>query len=120
MRVFLGIMLPEALWGAVAALQAELGCGRPVAGEALHLTLLFLGDLELPELERLHEDISALPVAPFEVVLAGLDVIESGDRGRVLALKLRPSPALEALQAKLAQAARRAGWRWSGGGFGRM
>ncbi|ETD84613.1 RNA 2',3'-cyclic phosphodiesterase [Rhodobacter capsulatus] len=109
MRVFLGIMLPEALWGAVAALQAELGCGRPVAGEALHLTLLFLGDLELPELERLHEDISALPVAPFEVTLAGLDVIEGGDRTRALVLKLRAHPGLEALQAKLAQAARRAG-----------
>ena len=109
MRVFVGIMLPEALWGAVAALQAELGCGRPVAAEALHLTLVYLGAVDLPDLERLHEALSALRFARFEVTLAGLDVIASGERGRVLALKLRPSPELEALQAKLAQAVRRAG-----------
>ena len=109
MRVFVGILLPEALWGAVAALQAELGCGRAVAEEALHLTLAYLGEVDLPDLERLHEALSALHLAPFEVTLAGLDVIAGGDRARVLALKLRPNPALEALQAKLVQAARRAG-----------
>ncbi|SDF03999.1 RNA 2',3'-cyclic phosphodiesterase [Rhodobacter capsulatus] len=109
MRVFVGILLPEALWGAVAALQGALGCGRPVAEEALHLTLAYLGEVDLPDLERLHEEISALPLAPFEVVMAGLDVIEAGDRTRALVLRLRPSPALEALQAKLVQAVRRAG-----------
>ncbi|WP_444455620.1 RNA 2',3'-cyclic phosphodiesterase [Rhodobacter capsulatus] len=109
MRVFLGIMVPEALWGAVASLQGELGCGRAVAEEALHLTLVFLGDVDPPELELLHEELVGISVAPVTLGLAGLDVIEGGDRTRALVLKLRPEPALEALQAKLAQAARRAG-----------
>lgn len=109
MRVFVGIMAPDALWGAVAALQSELGCGRAVAEEALHLTLVFLGDLERPDLQALHEELAVLRVEPFAVTLAGLDVIEGGDRMRALVLNARANPALEALQVKVAQAARRAG-----------
>jgi len=71
MRVFLGIMVPEALWGAVAALQGELGCGRAVAEEALHLTLVFLGDVDVQALDLLHEELAAIAVAPFRLSAGG-------------------------------------------------
>jgi len=109
MRVFLGIMLSEALWQAVGRLQAELGCGRAVAEEALHLTLVFLGEVARPELEAVHEELAALKIEPFTIELAGLDVLGGADRAQTLALTVRPAPALEALQAKVAQAVRRAG-----------
>lgn len=109
MRVFLGLLLPQALWPAVERLQAELGCGRAVAGENLHLTLVFLGDLELRALEAVHEALEGVAVAPFVLEPAGLEVLGSAGRPEALALGLRPCPALEALQAKCAQAVRRAG-----------
>ncbi|MBZ4024026.1 RNA 2',3'-cyclic phosphodiesterase [Rhodobacter sp. TJ_12] len=109
MRIFVGVMLAEALWAPVARLQAELGCGRAVDEENLHLTLAFLGDLDLPELDLVHEELSALTVAPFTVALAGLDPLGGADRVETLVLNARPNPALEALQAKVAQAVRRAG-----------
>lgn len=109
MRVFVGVMLDAALWEGVAALQAQLGCGRAVNDENLHLTLVFLGDLERPALEAVHEALAALHVAPFTLDLAGLDTCGGGERVETLVLNVRPNPALEALQAKVAQAVRRAG-----------
>ncbi|SOC07636.1 RNA 2',3'-cyclic phosphodiesterase [Rhodobacter maris] len=109
MRVFVGVMLAEALWEGVAELQAQLGCGRPVDEENLHLTLAFLGDLERPALEAVHEALEVLRFVPFEIALAGLDTYGAPDRVETLVLNARPNPALEALQAKVAQAVRRAG-----------
>ncbi|SOB98734.1 2'-5' RNA ligase [Rhodobacter sp. JA431] len=109
MRVFVGVMLAEALWEPVAQLQSALGCGRAVAEENLHLTLAFLGDVDVPDLEAVHDELAALPVTPFTVELAGLDPMGGADRVETLVLNARPNPALEALHSKVAQAARRAG-----------
>lgn len=109
MRAFLCIRVPQPLWPAVERLQGALGCGRAVAGENLHLTLVFLGDLGLPELEAVHEALEGLRLAPFVLEPAGLEVLGGAERPEALALGLRPSPALEALQAKCMQAVRRAG-----------
>lgn len=109
MRVFAGIMVPEALWEAVERVQMALGCGRAVAAENLHLTLVFAGELDPQAAERWHEELEAVRVVPFTLELAGLELIGPEARPELLALGVRPSPALEALQAKVAQAARRAG-----------
>lgn len=109
MRVFLGIVVPQPLWEAVARLQGALGCGRAVAGENLHLTLVFLGDVDLPLLEAVHEALEGVRFAPLTLELAGLEVLGGVARPEALALGLRPSPQLQALQAKVAQAVRRGG-----------
>lgn len=109
MRIFTAIMVPQALWEAVGRLQGTLGCGRLVAEENLHLTLAYAGELSAQETEAWHEELAALWVAPFEVELAGLELMGPEVRPELLAVLARPEPALEALQAKVAQAARRAG-----------
>ncbi len=109
MRVFVGLKLPEALWEAVGHLQGALGCGRPVAEENLHLTLVFLGEQELAALEAVHEVLAAVSFVPFTLELAGLEIWGPAERPAALVLGVRPSPALEALRAKVAAAVRRSG-----------
>ena len=109
MRVFVALMLPEALWEAVGALQGALGCGRPVAEENLHLTLVFLGQQERPALEAVHEALAEVSFAPFTLELAGLETWGPAERPAALVLGVRPSPALAALRAKVAAAVRHAG-----------
>lgn len=109
MRIFTGLMVAPALWEAVGAVQTALGCGRPVAEENLHLTLVFAGEASLEAARRWHEELEAVRMQPFVLELAGLELIGPAERPELLALGVRPSAALEALQAKVAQAARRAG-----------
>lgn len=109
MRIFAGLMVPPTLWEAVGAVQSALGCGRAVAEESLHLTLVFAGELGREAAERWHEELEAVRVPPFTLTLAGLELIGPEARPEVLALGVRANPALDALQGKVAQAARRAG-----------
>ncbi|HBS50493.1 MAG TPA: RNA 2',3'-cyclic phosphodiesterase [Rhodobacteraceae bacterium] len=108
MRVFLAIPLPDDLRDALAALQDDLQAGRAVPEENLHLTLAFLDEQPEEALAALDDELSALSVAPFELVPRGLGVF-GGGRPRLLYAALAPSPALDDLHARVLRAVRRAG-----------
>ncbi|MFC2968955.1 RNA 2',3'-cyclic phosphodiesterase [Acidimangrovimonas pyrenivorans] len=107
-RAFAAISLPEAQRSALAALQLMLPLPRRVPEENLHLTLVFLGDLDDAGLEAVHEAFCAVEGAPFELTLSGVGLF-GGARPRVAWAGVAPSPELLALQARIAAAARRAG-----------
>lgn len=109
MRIFVAIMLPEALWRAAGELQLALGCGRPVAEENLHLTLLFADEISEAQAQELHEALEAVHLPRFALELAGIEVMGAPERPEAVVLGVRTNPALEALQAKVVGAARRAG-----------
>lgn len=109
MRIFVGIMLPEALWRAVGELQDSLGCGRAVEHENLHLTLLFAGENSEAQAQELHEALEAVRSPRFTLDLAAIEVLGAPERPEAVALGVRANPALEALHTKVAGAARRAG-----------
>jgi len=106
-RAFLALPLPDAAISSLIRIQAALPLTRPVAPENLHLTLVFLGEQTEPVLQGLHDDLTALRAPGFDLQLAGID--HFGAEIRQVHATLAPQPALAALQAKLAQAARRAG-----------
>lgn len=107
-RAFLGIELPLAVRGALQVQQFLLPLPRKVDPEALHLTLVFLGDCPEPALEAAHERLEALKEARFSLSLQGLGLFGK-DRPRVAWAGVAPSAELLHLQAKVETIARRAG-----------
>jgi len=107
-RAFAAIALPEAVRTDLAILQQGLPVVRAVAPEALHLTLVFLGEVEEPALEEVHHAFRALGAPAFELTLAGVGVF-GGDRPRAVWAGIAESAPLRHLQAKVEAAARGAG-----------
>ncbi len=109
-RAFIALPLPEAVRSALVLLQHQLPVPRRVEPEAMHLTLLFLGELPHPELEAVHHALDELRAPGFDLQLQGLGLF-GGARPRNLHAGVSPQPALDHLQAKVAQAVRGTGLR---------
>lgn len=107
-RSFVALTLPQDIRSALVLTQMALPLPRRVAPENLHLTLAFLGELSNPVLDEVHAALSDLRAPAFDLRLRGLGLF-GGKRPRNLHAGVAPEPALEHLQAKVAQAARRAG-----------
>lgn len=107
-RAFVAVAVPDPVAERLAAVQAGLPAGRPVAPEGMHLTLAFLGEQPEPVLEDLHLAFGrirgALPPLAFE----GLGTF-GGTPPRSLHAAIRPDPALKALRGRVQQAVREAG-----------
>jgi 2'-5' RNA ligase len=107
-RASLGIEPPPVIRGALQVQQFLSPLPRKVAPEELHLTLIFLGDSPLPELEAAHEELTALSAPGFTPQLEGLGLFGK-DKPCAAWAGVAPSPALMELQARLETLARRAG-----------
>lgn len=109
MRVFVAIMLPEEVTARLGALQDELGCGRPVAEENLHLTLAFAGEIDGREAAELDAALETIRLPGFLLAPAGISVFGPAERPEAVVVGLRPEPGLDALVRAVAGAARAAG-----------
>ncbi len=107
-RAFLGLDLPAGVRAALAVEQFLLPLPRKVAPEAMHLTLVFLGDLSDPAIEAAHDGFAALAPAPFDLEVRGLGLF-GGAAPRAAWAGVAPSAPLDALERKVAQVARQAG-----------
>ncbi|MBL4916328.1 RNA 2',3'-cyclic phosphodiesterase [Tabrizicola sp. DMG-N-6] len=107
-RVFFGLDLPVHLRNRLAVEALALRLPRRVAPEDLHLTLVFLGEVPPDRLQALHEAAEALSMPGFALRIEGLGLFGRSAPNALWA-GLAPEPALEALQAKLETALRRAG-----------
>lgn len=79
-RLFVGIELPEKCRDELAALDPHLSGLRWLPARQLHLTLSFLGELDLPRETLLREALMGVKVLPFFLPLAGVGSFNS--RGR--------------------------------------
>jgi RNA 2',3'-cyclic 3'-phosphodiesterase len=107
-RAFVALPLPEAIRNQLAVTQFLLPLPRPVPPANMHLTLAFLGTLAEPVLEEIDTALSNLRAAPLTLSVAGLGVF-GGDKPRNVHARLAPAPALDHLQARIAQVVRAAG-----------
>ncbi|QFU09361.1 2',5' RNA ligase family [Rhodobacteraceae bacterium THAF1] len=108
MRCFLALDPPDTLRDALAALQDGLRVGRLVDEDDLHLTLAFMGDMELDALDELNLDLEMLRPGPVRIEVTGLDTFGSINP-RSLHASARPHPELDHLNRKVETLVRRAG-----------
>ena len=108
MRAFVAIGLPDDVKDALAAIQSELRVGRLADTEHLHITLAFLDDQPLVTVEAVHEALSDVSVAPFEMTIRGVDAF-GGNNPRLIFAGIEPSEALSKLRRKVSTAVQGAG-----------
>jgi 2'-5' RNA ligase len=85
--VAVDVFSPEIVRG-VRAIQQELieagVLGKPVDPESLHITLIFLGELEPPVVERVKERLLGIEVRPMRLLLKGVGYFPGGSRVNVI------------------------------------
>lgn len=96
-RLFIACELPEAVKESLLAAQAALKAERPpvrwVAPQAMHLTLIFLGEtdesLVAPVAAAVRESLAALPAPPLSLARAGMfpGVVWVGVGGEIARLR---------------------------------
>lgn len=107
-RAFVALPLPDAIRRTLAATQAGLPAGRPVAPENFHVTLVFIGEQPGPVLEDVHLALSRIRARPLSLRLDGLGVFGT-ERPRSLHARIAPAPALDHLREKVLRCVREAG-----------
>lgn len=108
MRLFVAIALPDAVRDRLERLQSDLGAGRLVPPENMHVTLAFLDQQELPVAEALHDRLSDIDLPAFDMRISGVDVFDRRAPRLVFAGVERDAP-LVALREKVRVAAHEAG-----------
>ena len=109
MRLFLAIVLPEALRAQLADLGRGLPGARRVAPENLHLTLRFIGEVDRPQAGDLDAALGQIRAPGFSLALAGVGCFGAGEKVRSIWAGVETNPDLLGLQAKIEAALRRAG-----------
>lgn len=108
-RLFTGLAIPTEIAEALRIYRGGLPGARWIEPADYHVTLRFLGDVEVPMAEDVLEAMAEMRVRPaLTVTLDGLGIF-GGDRPRALYASVVPSPELIDLQAEQERLVRRAG-----------
>ncbi len=108
-RLFVGLGLPPACRERLAALAHGPPGARWVAPENHHLTLAFVGEVEIDRAEALAEALAGIVHPAVEVRLSGLGLAGDAHRARTLWMEAARTPSLVELQARVVRACRAAG-----------
>ncbi|MEO0761285.1 MAG: RNA 2',3'-cyclic phosphodiesterase, partial [Pseudomonadota bacterium] len=115
-RAFVALPLPDRVAWALEGAQAGLPVGRAVPVENFHVTLVFLGELPGTVLEDVHDALSGVRAPAFSIAIDGVGLF-GGATPSSLHARVTGDPGLAHLQAKVEQAARRAGVSVKAGRF---
>lgn len=107
-RTFVAVPVPTEVIRDLAAAQAGLPVGRPVAPENFHITLGFLGEHPAPVIEDLHLALDAIRAPGFQAALSGAGIFGT-KRPRAVYAGVSAGPELGRLREKVLQAARAIG-----------
>ena len=107
-RLFTGLALPATIAADLAAMRGGLFGARWIDVEAYHLTLRFIGDIDVDVAHDVHDALESIRRPGFPVTLTGLDVF-GGDRPRAIIATAKPTSALVELQAEQERLMRRLG-----------
>src|SRR5690625_1850348 len=110
MRLFIALSLPDEVRDRLAAISGGIPGARCVEPENLHLTLRFLGEVDNGLARDVDNALTQIDVEAFELTLSGLGFFTEGKRViTALWAGIESNPPLSRLQAKVEQAAVRAG-----------
>lgn len=108
-RLFVGLSLPDGVIARLAMLCAGVPGAHWVAPQNMHITLRFIGEVEVPQAEEIDHLLAGIGAAPLSLELGGLGTFGEGAKARALWVGVAPSPGLAHLQAKVESACVRAG-----------
>jgi RNA 2',3'-cyclic 3'-phosphodiesterase len=108
-RLFAAIAPPPEAVEWLQRLQDDLPGARWSAPENLHLTLRFAGQIFERQADDLDAELETIPGGPFDVTLRGVGAFEDHGAPRAIWAGVERSEALEVLQRRCENAARRAG-----------
>ncbi len=108
-RLFVGLPLPEELRIRLAGLCAGVPGARWEPVENFHLTLRFIGEVELGQAEDIDGQLARLHMPSFAVTLATVDHFGPAEKARALYVGVERSEPLVRLQAKIENALQRMG-----------
>lgn len=103
-RLFTAIRLPSAVMDGLLDTMEALEGARWQDDEQLHLTLTFLGDVDGHGVDDLVTSLSRVAFDPFALDIKGVGHFEHKGRVNAVWAGVAPSPALEVLQQRVAQA----------------
>lgn len=83
-RLFIALALPEAVRNVLAALSTPLPHTRWTPTEQLHVTMRFLGDVDIDRMDTLRERLASVRVAPFLLPIEGVGAFPPKRAPRVL------------------------------------
>ena len=107
-RLFTGIELPEEIQDLLGGLQVPIAGARWVEMDDLHLTLRFVGDIDVRQADEFLSELSSIDEMAFPMRISGLGVF-GGYQPKTLWAGIDAGPQLEALARAHDRAARNAG-----------
>lgn len=108
-RLFTGLEIPPEIGAALARYRGGLPGARWIEATDYHITLRFLGDIDVDVAEDVLEHLSGLRARPALALTLDRLGAFGGDRPRALYASLAPSPDLAELQTEQERLVRRAG-----------
>lgn len=107
-RLFTGLEIPTDLMAELTLLRGGISGARWIDAENYHITLRFIGDVDLATARAVAESLEDIRRDSFKVTLGGLDAF-GGDRPRAIVARVNPTPPLAELQAEQERLVRRVG-----------
>src|SRR5882757_9953916 len=107
-RLFVGLAIPDDVAQAMALIQSGVPGARWQTREQLHLTLRFIGDVDVRDAAAIDDALAGIDAPAFELAPHGVGEF-GGKHPHALWAGVRPSEALNHLQRKVESALRRAG-----------
>ncbi len=80
-RAFIAVDIEPGVRKRLAGLVAKMECDavRPVREDQIHITLLFLGDLDDTEIKAMSDALAGIDEQPFNVMMNGIGTFRGGD-----------------------------------------
>ena len=107
-RLFTGLEIPPDLAAELALMRGGISGARWIDPENYHITLRFIGDIDLPTAREVAAALDDIRREAFPVTLEGLSFF-GGDKPRAIVAKVQPNPPLVDLQAEQERLMRRLG-----------
>jgi len=96
-RLFLAIDLPDEIKEQLCQLRTGIPGARWVPTDQLHLTLAFLGDVEMEKMNHLMGKLTAIHIPVFDLRIGDVGCFPNRKRPRVVWIGIRPEPLLMSL-----------------------
>lgn len=109
-RLFVGLGLPDAHRDLLGICQHGIPDARWVEPDNLHMTLRFIGEVDEPQAQDIHDALANVTAPGFPLKIAGVGYFAAGKRPRTIWAGIENADAgLTFLQAKIERAIQRAG-----------